>query len=805
MRKKLLTLIFLFPLILVLFLFSFSFSILPSLNDVPDRISFNDSFMFIFLNEKEKLDVAISPFKEEYQENIIYESLNEDVVKVEKDDDIYNCVGLKEGRAVIKASYKDSSYLTSYINVIVLSKNELNKNGLYVFDDNISYNGINTYLNESPKKGRYQLNKDLTSLKVNEVNAFFYLDIFDFTLSNVTINDELIALKEVEDINIIKGDLNITFDYSLNKYKVEILSNEDIEIEFINKNNLKYTYKAEVVDDSYFINSYFDLVYLTNHKSNKYNSPLIMNTSLDSASSSFTYNPSTNIYEEINSIKPLLLTKNEKELLESLNNNNNNSNNIYSYFYKEVDLSRIFNNFSSSLNYKENDNSSIFYIEYLSININDINNDDYRFLDRIYASKINNNNTNSSNNNLNYYKSIKVGINLSSSLYGNGYMINFNDLTFPSGTINYVNNTSLTDISSFNDCFKGPLKVVGILNEFKNINNKYDKNIDILLSSLYKYKDDNISILINNINNIILDNIIIKGCNNKTSLNEYRYIGNLIGIYNSKNIILKDLSLSNSRNIIYQSSSSNIELTNSLLMNSYDNLIKLTSSSYKAFLSFEDSLNYEFINDDSDNNIDNTSNIDNDLTIENNIFYSSGFASIFIDNHLNGPILYNSSFNDYFSFSLPLGGVSKGSKVNIKGSNYFYDFKRLDELNISSIFESDNSSFSNIISSLNISSLLNNEFNKEENKVYLFGENNEYISTPIISLGGGNNFSKVDISSSSLTPLSPFKGEDGVKVEEDSIFYMIFGNGSFKFYLYKNDDLNTLNPSSKLDLSLIRY
>ena len=101
---------------------------------------------------------------------------------------------------------------------------------------------------------------------------------------------------------------------------------------------------------------------------------------------------------------------------------------------------------------------------------------------------------------------------------------------------------------------------------------------------------------------------------------------------------------------------------------------------YKAFLSFEDSLDYEFINDDSDNNIDNTSNIDNDLTIENNIFYSSGFASIFIDNHLNGSILYNSSFNDYFSSSLPLGGVSKGSKVNIKGSNYFYDFKAITDI-----------------------------------------------------------------------------------------------------------------------------
>ncbi len=805
MRKKLLTLIFLFPLILILFLFSFSFKLLPSLNDIPSKISFSSSYIFLNINEEKVVEVNISPFKEEYLDLISYESLNEDIVQISDDISNNNKIsnikikGIKEGKSLIKASIKNSS-LVSYINVIVLNSLDLSKNGLYVFDDNISYLGINSYLNENPKKARYSLAKDFKNNKVNEVNATFYLDLFDFTLDDTLINNSLVPSKKVKDIEIISGDINISFDEDISKYKVEVLSNDDIEIKFINENKLSYIYKSEVIDDSYYINSYFDLVYLTNHSIlNKYkSSPLILNTSLDSVKSSLYYDPTLNEYVNVSkNIKPLLLSKEEVNLLSSLDNNLVNK-----YHYKEIDLNRYLSNFNTSINYKNNNNSSLFYIEYLRININDINNDDYRFLDRLYSS----NNSNDNNKNYNY-KSINYLIDLSRSIYGNGYSINFNDFTFPSGNVNYINNNSITSISTYNDIFLGPLKSVGILNSIKKINNKYNGEIDVIESSLYKYKDDNTVILINNLNNysssdpLIVSNLIIKGCDDKSTLNEYRYIGNLISIYNSSNILFEDLNLSNSRNLIYQSSSSNITLSNSLLMHSYDNLIKLSSSTYKAFLNMEDSLSYQFI-EDKDDKI-NESNIDNTLTIKNNIFYQSGFASIFIDNHLNGSLLYNSSFNEYFSSSLPLGGVSKGSRLIMDGNNYFYDFKKLEDLNINSIFESDNSSFSNILESFNVSSLLDNEFNKDENKVYLYDEN--YISTPIISLGGGTNFSKVDLNDESINRLYSFKGEDGIKVEESSIFYMIFGNGNFKFYLYKNDESSLIKPTSSLDLSLIRY
>ena len=90
-----------------------------------------------------------------------------------------------------------------------------------------------------------------------------------------------------------------------------------------------------------------------------------------------------------------------------------------------------------------------------------------------------------------------------------------------------------------------------------------------------------------------------------------------------------------------------------------------------------------------------------DVDIKDCLFYMSGIASIGLETMFNGPFLYNASpsavKNMFYSmgggalssivplFATGVGGTSYPSRVNIYGNTRFYDYKKVDNIDLSGL------------------------------------------------------------------------------------------------------------------------
>lgn len=333
---------------------------------------------------------------------------------------------------------------------------------------------------------------------------------------------------------------------------------------------------------------------------------------------------------------------------------------------------------------------------------------------------------------------INVGIRVQKSFYGNGYTINLHNLTYPyeSKAVNGVIVPTLTE----DNLFRGPLPFYLLGNP----------NGTPLVGA---YGQDNIGMYVDG-DNITISDLNLKNCDFGNNLANLDYVGTVLET-NGDNITIQDSRLSNGKNVLKCMSSYNTKLVNSLLSYSRNFLISIGSNEFEKV---NDQTEY-WLNDDKNNSTKTTikeflkegasgdetfnnylngiynqslkDSIENTqmhldyysdkpleykgtLDIIDSLFYMSGISSIGLESMFNGPFLYNASpsiisktFSEVFSqvggsyaslipfFPTNIGGTSYPVKVSISKSTRFYDYKKVDNIDLSGLILENISEFIN--------------------------------------------------------------------------------------------------------------
>jgi len=399
-------------------------------------------------------------------------------------------------------------------------------------------------------------------------------------------------------------------------------------------------------------------------------------------------------------------------------------------------------------------------------------------------------------------KTIYAGLRVQKDFYGNGYTLNFHNLTYPYLTLKVDGGDGkfydVPELSEDN-VFRGP----------KQFYTLGDPNGLPLITA---FGQDNSGMYIDG-NNIVINDVNVKNCDFGNAFTNLNYVGSVMDLHGD-NITIKNSRLANGKNVLRSFSSNNVVVDNCMLSNSRNFLITTGSNEYEKvdgnkiheFIGSEGNVssstseylkagalgdtlvtNYvmgEFTDkelmkqqllsiDKALNDVDKVKDIyKGSMEINNTLFYRSGISSIALETYFNGPYLYSkapSLIGQMFSSMsyedkpmVPLepeniSGISYPVKVNISGDTRFYDYKDLTTLDISGLINENISTFANSIFEgqdirkitiddiFPIKGMLTSKASSS-NCVYSHTENEQtsrYINVPIAYYGGGLNLSKV--------------------------------------------------------------
>ena len=442
---------------------------------------------------------------------------------------------------------------------------------------------------------------------------------------------------------------------------------------------------------------------------------------------------------------------------------------------------------------------------------------DFNFEDEVYETETTYNHKflddwNESNPNNQVSTDIKVGIRVQKDFYGNGFNINMNNLCFPSnGTVFKGNNGKL--VPGENDLFKGPLSFVTIGNPSLN-------STEIIVRA---FGQDNAGMMLDG-DNITLNGLRIQNIDDNSNKRNYAYIGTVVEV-NGVNNTIKNSEILLGKNLVRAFDANNLQLKNSILRRSGEfNLmvgsndvltvdeekeieVNFAGNNYKAIA--KDFLNKENKNGASANaileqylgliesgvsvskeelyaalkvvqeslnnsngivNQDGSINYASTIYVDDCSFDDSGIFSIAFETNFNGPYLYNglsstvsSVVGDRFSSPLPdkIGGTSKPVNIVLRGNTKFYDWKNIDDIDVSTLLDE------------NISTALGNADFGDDEEInisidrffpikpilrdmanalgYVYkNDGKDYINTIVAYYGGGKNYSNLTIESGSL-------------------------------------------------------
>lgn len=422
------------------------------------------------------------------------------------------------------------------------------------------------------------------------------------------------------------------------------------------------------------------------------------------------------------------------------------------------------------------------FVEYISTEYN------HRFIDQW------NREVNDSSKQLS--ASVCVGLHVKKDIYGNGHMINFHNIAFPSQTINGVPTTASSDL------FQGPLPFYTV-GDPKGATGSDMKNMNLISA----YGQDNIGMYVDG-DGIMLNDIVVKNCEDVNSLEFLNTVGTVVEVHGT-GIELRNMRLSNGRQVLRSYSNHRLVLNNCMLSNARNFLFMTGSNEYKVV---NDKKNFtlatansninttleDYLNPTGEGNIlladylDGTFGTEKgvykskadmknalmtlqkaltDDTVKNQFkgsteihdctFYRSGISAIALESLFNGPFLQNPNSPDNIApfFALlnstligvdftpeKISGTSYPVKVNISGKTKFYDYKTWDEVDVSGLI------------SESISKLLQEFLGKEgysidnifpikrllKNKPFEYNDNGvAKVNIPIAFYGGGTNYSVV--------------------------------------------------------------
>lgn len=399
-----------------------------------------------------------------------------------------------------------------------------------------------------------------------------------------------------------------------------------------------------------------------------------------------------------------------------------------------------------------------------------------------------------------------VALHIQKDFYGNGYTLNFHNLTYPydeKQVTDSSGNTQYVPALREDNLFRGPLPFYSL----------GDPNNMPLITALGQ---DNIGMYVHG-NQITINDVYVKNCDFGNNLANLDYVGTVMEI-DGDGITVQNSRLSNGKNVLRSFSSMDLLIDNCLLSYSRNFLImtganeyeKIQDNQQKTFSLLDQSTMstsiQEFLNRDSTSNVmgnailnqylqanfndiesikkallsiqealNDTQLVQNQykgsMEIRDTYFYTSGIASIALESLFNGPYLYSNApsiIGDLFAaaneaFTKPIvplepsniSGISYPVMVKLTGKTTFYDYKRTDQLDISGLISENLSSWANsmdydvhidIDDIFPLKSLLYQAAN-----TYLYDtieeeQTYQYINVPIAYYGGGTNLSVVDSS-----------------------------------------------------------
>lgn len=665
--------------------------------------------------------------------------------------------GLKEGKIKITCTNDKGTvyraidgivYLNNaiFINpVIKSSQSNVNPNkyyGQYDLDDNG---------NKKEAAFEYQISclggKDPKNVKLVSVKSL--------------INDELV---DENGVLVDNNEHKVTIKETL--FSGEKATLKDLEIRATFAFNYSgtgdsYTSIFKIVKDGVNVYNYDDLMYCTNKSEN--GEIVVLKKSLESFANTYTFDTEGRVMNEL-------------------------PNNIAQFGrYKET---------------KDNDKKYVYSF--------DFTNDIYQF-ETTYNHEFIKQWNEFANSNKKYKETtdkINVGVHVQKDFYGNGYTINLHDLTYPYSSSN-VTGVIVPELNDKN-LFRGPLPFYML----------GDPNSGTPL--IAAYGQDNIGMYIEG-NNISIDDLVIKNCDFGNNLQNLNYTGTVMEV-NGDNINIKNSRLSNGKNVLRVMSSKNVNVINSMLSYSqnflltggsnkylpvddttskyfYDNDGELSNIDLKDALYFNDkSVNYNDcgIGNDLLNKFlfgiytdytekalstvqkhlnQETDIYDGNINITDSLFYMSGIASIGLETMFNGPFLYNSSpgiIKQLFSsrggsaasdiiplFATNVGGTSLPIEINIYGKTKFYDYKKVDTIDLSGLILENISPIIQLLGKdkkITIDDIfplikILRRYVENAGGLHRVKDDNgnwtSYVNIAVASYGGGNNLSKINFANNS--------------------------------------------------------
>jgi len=406
-----------------------------------------------------------------------------------------------------------------------------------------------------------------------------------------------------------------------------------------------------------------------------------------------------------------------------------------------------------------------------------------------------------------YYREISnqinVGLHVQKDFYGNGYTLNLHNLTYPYDSIDGKDAETGEVIAvpylRADNLFRGPLPFYTL----------GDPNGMPLVTA---HGQDNIGMYVGG-DNIKINDVNLKNCDFGNSFSNLEYVGTVLEVYGD-NVTVQNSILQNGKNVMRAYSSQNTVLENCMLQNARNFLLMVGCNEYLPIddttpLTFKDSNGNnvtmtlsEYLAKNSVGDSDllayllgsanaeqmaetlqsiqsalntTTSNVPfgGSMEIKDCLFYRSGITSIALESFFNGPFLYNgapSLVGTLFSSMTEEGGnrplvpfipqnvsgVSYPVDVNITGKTKFYDYKTMEDMDLTGLISENISTIAqSILDSMgketNITITIDDIFPLKRMLYQTAAANGNvynkdgktYVNVPVAFYGGGLNLSEV--------------------------------------------------------------
>ena len=388
---------------------------------------------------------------------------------------------------------------------------------------------------------------------------------------------------------------------------------------------------------------------------------------------------------------------------------------------------------------------------------------------------------------------VSAGLRIQKDFYGNGYGINFHNLTYPTQTTEQGG--VLIPTLGADDIFRGPLP-------FYTVGSPSSSGADGM-NIVTAFGQDNVGLYIDG-DGITVNDLKVQNCDDVKVFGFLKTVGTVVEV-DGDNVTLKNMRMSNGKHVLRSFSSKNLVVSNSMLSNAMNFLFLTGANEYVKVNDYKDnsfttptetitaSLNKfltaesvanSILNDYLNGKVEETARdgktysfktkaqmkkilqeLQNALSVNLSeykgstelrdcLFYRSGIASVAFESLFNGPFLYSSALPTSISTFLNIfnngfmprnvSGTSYPVSVNVKGNTRFYDYKVYKDLDVSGLIDENISTLAQLLNKtytidniFPIKSLLSGD------AVYYVDEDVRYVNIPFVYYGGGKNYSRL--------------------------------------------------------------